>query len=433
MTSTAPRVARVAVIAALAAHVGMLSWQELSRARSAPQHDHEGMQHAPQGHEKHRDERGTPPAPQGHEKRRDERGTPPAPRGQDAPAHDEEAHPRSEVHLEPRGARAIGVRIEEVRRESLAATFRAVAVVVPDESRVSHVHTLVSGVVERLFVSTTGAEVRAGQALFGIFSPELFAAQAEYLAVRGAASPGLPSTVAFGARRRLKLLGMSESEVRAIEASGEPRRLVTVHAPRPGIVLRRSVALGARVEPGSELVLVADLSRVWVVAEIPASDLESVSVGASAMLELPASGLAPFESHVEYVAPTLTESTATLRVRFAADNAGGALRPGSFGTATFRGAPRTGLTASRDAIVDTGKSRHVFVVAGEHHYVPRRVRLGAIVGERVLVLEGLDEGEAIVASGVFLLDSESRLRATGGGHAHMHAPTSTEPEPAHHH
>ena len=141
-------------------------------------------------------------------------------------------HPRAEVEIDQAQLDTIGVRIEKVRQETISEALRTVATVVPDESRVSHVHTRVSGWIERLYVNTTGERVRAGQPLAGIFSQELLASQTEYLSARRAAATGPRSAVVEGSRSRLKVLGMTDGEIRAIEESGEPRRLVTVTAPR---------------------------------------------------------------------------------------------------------------------------------------------------------------------------------------------------------
>jgi Cu(I)/Ag(I) efflux system membrane fusion protein len=213
---------------------------------------------------------------------------------------------------------------------------------------------------------------------------------------------------------------MTDEEIRAIEEAGAPRRLVTVIAPRTGVVLRRGISVGTAVDPSTEIVTVADLSRVWVLAEVPEADIPSIQVGTPAGLDFPAWGPEPIEERVEFLYPTLSERTRTLRVRFDVENRGGSLRPGLYGSATFRVEPRPALTVPRDAIVDTGSSQHVFAVVGERHFVPRPVKLGVWLDQRVEVREGLIAGEYIVASGVFLIDSESRLRASGTGTGHAH-------------
>lgn len=347
----------------------------------------------------------------------------------------EAAQARVAVDLSEQQLQSIGVRLERVQRETITQPLRAIATVVPDESRVSHVHARVSGWLEQLYVNTTGQPVRAGEPVAGVYSQDLFATQTEYLSALkfGQAGPG--SAVVEGARTRLKLLGMAEAEIADIERRGEARRLVTLTAPRSGVVMHRGISAGTAVDPSTEILTVADLSTVWVWAEVPESGARQIAIGAAAHLDFPALGREPVEARVDFLYPTLTERTRTLRVRFSVPNPDGVLRPGLFGTAIFQSSPHDTLMISRDAVVDTGMSQHVFVVVEPGRFEPRKVTLGARMPDRVEVLQGLAESEEIVASGVFLLDSESRLRASGGagtGHAAHGGSAPAEPaaEPA---
>jgi len=340
------------------------------------------------------------------------------------------SHPR--VPVDAAATQSLDIRLATVERTSLTQSVRAVATVVPDESRISHVHTRVAGWIEHLHVNTTGERVKAGQTIARIFSQELLSSQTEYLSARkNATASGIMTAVIASGRTRLEVLGMSPAEIDAIEASGEPRRLVTVVAPRSGVVVDRGVTAGASVDPSTTLVTIADLSRVWVLAEVPEASIPALRGGIAAELDFPGSRLVPFPAAVDFVYPTLTERTRTLRVRFSAANPGGALRPGLYGTATFQSAGPDAITVPRDAIVDTGLQQHVFVAAGGR-FEPREVTLGAQLADRVEIRTGLKEGEQIVASGVFLLDSESRLRATGGAGGHQHgAPPTADPHAGH--
>ena len=340
------------------------------------------------------------------------------------------ASTHNRVPVDVAAARSLDIRLETVGRESLTQTVRAVATIVPDESRISHVHTRVAGWIEHLDVNTTGEEVRAGQPLAHIFSQELLSSQTEYLAARrSTAAAGITSSVIASGRTRLGILGMTPDEIDAIEQAGEPKRLVTVVAPHGGVVVNRGVTVGTSVDPATTLLTVADLSRVWVLAEVPEASIPAVRVGASAQLDFPASGRPPFAARVDFVYPTLTERTRTLRVRLSAANPRGALRPGLYGTAAFESAGQNVITVPRDAIVDTGLQQHVFVATGDQ-FEPRPVVVGAQLVDRVEIREGLREGEQIVASGMFLLDSESRLRATGGTGGHSHgAPAGQQEAP----
>jgi Cu(I)/Ag(I) efflux system membrane fusion protein len=187
------------------------------------------------------------------------------------------------------------------------------------------------------------------------------------------------------------------------------------------------------VDPSTTLLTIADLSRVWILAEVPEANIPAVRVGARAQLDFPASGRAPFTARIDFLYPTLSERTRTLRVRFSVANPGGGLRPGLYGTAAFESAGQDVITVPRDAVVDTGLQQHVFVATGVatgDRFEPRAVTLGVQLADRVEVRAGLEEGERIVAAGVFLLDSESRLRATGGAGGHSHgAPAAPQEKP----
>jgi Cu(I)/Ag(I) efflux system membrane fusion protein len=340
-------------------------------------------------------------------------------------------HDRVAVDVNAATIQELGIRLEVVGRQSLTQEARAVATIVPDESRISHVHTRVAGWVEQLDVNTTGETVAVGQPLARIFSQELLSSQTEYLAARrNTAASGISSAVIASGRTRLTVLGMAPAEIDAIEQSGEPRRLVTVLAPRSGVVVNRGITEGTSVDPSTTLLTIADLSRVWVLAEVPEANIPGIRVGTTAQLDFPASGRPPFAARVDFVYPTLTDRTRTLRVRFSAANPNGGLRPGLYGTAAFESAGQPVITVPRDAVVDTGLQQHVFVATGDR-FEPRAVTLGVQLTDRVEVRSGLTEGERIVAAGVFLLDSESRLRATGGAGGHNHgAPTKPQDTPA---
>ena len=172
----------------------------------------------------------------------------------------------------------------------------------------------------RALVNTTGQVVRAGEPLARIFSQELLSSQTEYLTARRYAASGLTSAVVESGRTRLGVLGMSEAEIDAIERSGEPMRLVTVVAPQSGVVVHRGISVGTAVDPSTELVTVADLSSVWALAEVPESDSAAIGVGTLATLEFPGSGRAAFNARVEFIYPTLTERTRTVRVRLVVSN-----------------------------------------------------------------------------------------------------------------
>ena len=336
---------------------------------------------------------------------------------------------RATVAIEAGQAHGVDLQVATVGKRDVVEELSVPVTVVPDESRISHIHTRVSGWIEHLHVGNTGELVRAGQPIADIFSQELFASQVEYLAARAMSGP--PTAVAESGRARLAFFGMSASDIRAIEKAGKPNRVVTLYAPRSGILAHRGISVGTAVDPSTEIAIVLDLSRIWVVAEVPEFSAASVRKGMLAQLAFGSDGKITLPARVEFIDPMLTEATRTLKVRFSLPNAGGELRPGMYGTALFKAPARSALMVARDALVDTGAARYVYVVKGDGVYEPRSVRVGVRLKEAIEIVDGLQEGEKIVTSGVFLLDSESRLRASGGqGTSHGgHGQAASEPAP----
>ena len=327
---------------------------------------------------------------------------------------------RADLVLDEQAAQAADLRSSKVERHEIEVPLRAAAVIVPDESRVTHIHSRITGWIERLYINTTGQAVRAGEPIASVFSQEIYATQAELLSALHADRHAPPSAVADAARTRLRLLGVTDAELAEIERSGTARRLVTLVAPHGGVVIRRGVSAGTSIDPATEIATIADLSRVWAWAEIPESAISQVEVGSRADLEFPGPNLTVSGARLEVLYPTLTERTRTVRGRFVLDNPHGALRPGLYGTATFAGVRREALMIPRDAVVDSGRTQHVFVQHEKGHIEPRQVTLGARLAEQIEIVDGLAPGESVLVSGVFMLDSESRLRASGGagtGHA----------------
>ena len=330
----------------------------------------------------------------------------------------EQAAARAAVEVPNEKLEALGVRFEPVEMRRIENPVRAVATVVADESRVTHVHARVSGWLEELYVNTTGQSVRAGEPLAGVFSQELYSSQQEFVSALRRAGDGPASAVPEAARTRLELLGMGRAEIERLEKTGEARRLVTISAPKSGVVVNRAVSAGTAVDPSTEIVTLADLSVVWVIAEVAESDAAQVRAGSTATLSFPMARTDNFAAKVEFIYPTLTERTRTVRVRLPVSNKDGLLRPGMYGNAEFAVAAREALTVARDAVIDTGNAQHVFVHTAQNMLEPRTIKVGARLADRMEVIEGLEPGDHVVTTGVFLIDSESRLRASGStGHA----------------
>lgn len=347
--------------------------------------------------------------------------------------------PRASVELDDRGLRLAGVRTVPVRKGRISVALRAAGTVVPDETRIRHVHTKVAGWVETLFVNYTGQSVQAGAPLLSIYSPELLASQEEYLraldTVARLSDSSFPEVrraaeeLRAAARRRLTLLDVPEAEIEELAARRESRRLVTLPSPVSGYVTAKNVVEGHRVEPGMELFQVTDLSRVWIEANLFESDIPRVRLGQRAVVDLPFDPSRRLEGRVVFISPTLEPATRTLPVRFEFQNPALALRPGMFAQVDLDVAAVDGLVIPDSAVLDTGREQVVFVRSVDATFVPRTVMLGARGGAEVQVVRGLWEGEEVAVQANFLLDSESRLRAAFAGTAPAPPPPHQEHSP----
>jgi Cu(I)/Ag(I) efflux system membrane fusion protein len=349
----------------------------------------------------------------------------------DAPPAEGVPEGTTEVTLALDRVQAIGVRTALVESASSAEGLRVTASVEAPEGGIAEVHARASGFLEGISVKDTGAKVKAGQLLASIYSPEVFQAEQELLATSGwsAAAPGLSSRTTDAARQRLELLGVGRAAIdRMIETKKAPRT-IGLTAPISGYVVEKSVVLGSYVTPDTRLYRIADLDHVYIIAHAYPHQLAAIhrgDTGHYTSAELPGRAIS---AKVDLVYPDVDLVTRTARVRFVVDNRDLALVPGQFGTIELPGAEASGVTIPVDAVVDTGRATYVFVVQGDR-YVPRSVELGERIEaemraegtgadagppdftERFLVRRGLAEGERVVSGATFLVDAESRLRAS---------------------
>lgn len=306
-----------------------------------------------------------------------------------------------------------GVATVLVEKRTISDPVRTVAAIAADETRLAKVQTRFSGWIETLRVNETGQKVGKGDVLAEIFSRELFTAQQEFLnAARWSegSGPDVSESLRKQARQRLELLGVAPAEIDAIEKRGEPLRALPIRSPVGGYVTFKNAVQGAFVEPGTELFEISDLSRVWAWAEVYERDLARIAVGQPATLTVAAVPGDVFEGKVTFLQPTLDPQSRTVRARIELSNPKLVLRPGMYGDVEISAATREGLVVPREAVVDTGDRQYVFVEVEPLRYQPREVKTGTRSGDHLLILEGLTQGERVVTSGNFLLDSESRLR-----------------------
>lgn len=343
---------------------------------------------------------------------------------------------RQAVQLSPAQERALGVVYTTVGREDMVRTVRTVGVVQAAEPNITDITPKIDGFIEELFVDFTGETVRRGQPLLTLYSPTLVAAQEELLTAIRLADLVDPSageawrnaqSMLDAARRRLAYFDITVEQVEQVETTGRATKTLTLVAPFTGIVLEKHVVEGQRVMPGMQLYRLADLSSVWVEGEVFEQDLQFVTTGAQAHIEVAAYPGQHLMGRVSFVYPVVDVQSRTNRIRVTVPNRDTRLKPGMFAT-VFLDA-RIGsdvLVVPLEAVVVTGVRNLVFVRDGEGVLTPREVVLGARTGERVQILDGLVEGETIVSSANFLIDAESRLATTAGGMPGMqHASDST--------
>ncbi len=313
----------------------------------------------------------------------------------------------------------IGVRSEMARYAALEQEIRTVGTVGYDERGFTQVTLKVSGWVREVFVNSIGRPVRKGEPLFTLYSPDILATQDEYLlAVKTQAqlvtSPlddakaNAVSLVA-SARERLRLWDVTDAQIAALERRGTAEPLLTVYAPSSGIVLKREALPGTYVEPGTTLYEIADLSAIWVFADIYESEVAAVKLNQQASVTFAAYPGETFRGTVSYIYPSLNTETRTVRVRLELANPGLKLKPGMYGNVSLQTDAGHTLVVPKEAVLETGLRQLVFMDRGHGRYEPASVKLGRRSQDYVEVMEGLKEGDRIVTSANFLLDAESKL------------------------
>jgi Cu(I)/Ag(I) efflux system membrane fusion protein len=330
---------------------------------------------------------------------------------------------RQPVHLTEAQEQTLGVRYLTVGTSSLERTIRTVGRVVVAEDRVADVTLKVDGFIEDLFVSTTGEAVRKGQPLLTLYSPELVAAQEELLTAKRLASR-IDETaeeawrgaqlMLEAARRRLAYWDITEQQIQLLESTGEVTKTLAITSPVGGIVLEKHVLEGQKVDPGTLLYRIADLSEVWVEGDVFEQDLQLIEPGAEAHIEVSAYPGEHLMGRVSFVYPFLDVASRTNRVRVSLPNSDLSLKPGMYATMFFEAQiAETAVAIPMEAVLVTGERNLVFVREGDL-LQPREVVLGQQASDLVQILSGLVAGDVIVASANFLIDAESRLAATGG-------------------
>jgi len=338
------------------------------------------------------------------------------------------------IKIDPVVVQNIGVKVEDVVKRKLNKTIRAVGKVDYDERRVYSVNSKIMGWVEKLYVDYTGKLIHKGEPLMELYSPELVSTQEEYLqALRYRKSMQQSSLeearkgsddLIQSAKRRLQYWDIPESEIKALEERGTPNKTMTIYSPADGIVMEKMVQKGQNIMGGMELFKIADLSTVWVLADVYQYELPWVKVGGQVEIELSYLAGKSFKGTITYVYPYLNMETKTAKVRVEVQNTQDfELKPGMYATVKIS-SPTTvfDVAVPEDAIIRSGERNIAVMALGGGYFDPREVKLGLTAEGYVQILDGIREGEKIVVSSQFLIDSESNLKAAisqMAGHAGM--------------
>lgn len=333
------------------------------------------------------------------------------------------------VMLSPEKQQLIGVRTGEVKRERLERTIRTVGRLTPDETKIARIHVKVSGWVDKVNVDFVGKRVEKGEPLFTLYSPELVSTQEEYLiARRGEQYLGKSSyrdvsqsadSLLRAARERLRLWDISDDQIRKLDETGEAQRTMTLYSPIAGFVMARQAYEGMRVTPETELYEIADLSHIWVEADIYEYEADYVKVGQPASMQLSYFPGKTYRGRVTYVYPTLDPKSRTVKVRLEFPNPGFELKPDMYADVDLKVNYGNQVVVPAEAVLDSGTRQLVFLARPGGYFEPREVKVGPRLEDHYVVLSGVEPGDTIVTSGNFLIDSESRLSSATGGMAGM--------------
>lgn len=337
-------------------------------------------------------------------------------------AGEEESASAHTIRIDPVTTQNMGIRTTTVRRGPLIKTIRTVGRVDYDEQLVTFVDTKFSGWIEKLDVDETGQHVDKGQLLFSVYSPELYAAQQEYLSAvqnlpRLEASTFAPAReeaakLVEAAVTKLKYFDVSDEQIETLRETETIEKSLAIHSPATGIVTEKMALEGMYVKPGMRLYTIADLSRVWVYVDVYEYQLPWIRVGQRATMTLPYIPGERFEGQVVYIYPYLEQQTRVIKVRMEFENPALALKPGMYANVKLESElQRDALLIPRESYIDSGTRQVVFVDRGEGKFAPRDIQVGVEAEDGMVeVLYGLDEGEVIVTSGQFMLDAESKLK-----------------------
>ena len=322
---------------------------------------------------------------------------------------DEAGGDGSSVTIAPEMVQNLGVRTAVAERSRLWRGIDTVGYVDYDESMVSHIHLRTEGWIEHLAAHSEGERIRKGETLLELYSPELVNAQSEFVQAIKVGNKGL-----IGAsRERLAALGIPADQISRLEKTHKVQQNIVIRAPKDGVVSHLAVRHGMYVKPEKQVMTLADLSSVWILAEVFERQVDWVKVGQTAEVSLAFLPGRTWEGKVEYIYPSLDPVTRTLKVRLRFPNPDESLKPNMYANVKIYGGPGNDVVVIPiEALIRTGREERVIIARGEGHFESRQVHAGIESGDWVEINEGVDAGENIVISGQFLIDSEASLKAS---------------------
>ncbi len=342
-----------------------------------------------------------------------------------------------EVTIEPDRLQLIGLTTARVERRTPESNLHLVGFVAPDETKISNINIRTSGWVSHLFVDQTGQYVKKGELLLSLYSQDLYQAEQDYILAREAAAQksednslnNIRGQILIAARERLRLLGLPEDEMGQLEKTGAATPDLGLRSPFSGYVMQKNVYSGQYISPDQNLFTIADLSTVYLIAEVYERDISGIHIGQEAVMHLTAYPGVKFPGKVAFIYPSVSDPSRTLQIRLQFPNPDLRLRPGMYAEIDLAGGNNMILAAPADAIINAGDMQYAFVVHDKIHFQPRLVTVGRQYDDWVEILSGLSAGDEVVTNANFLIDSESRLKAaivgmgsgqadTTSGHSH---------------
>lgn len=331
------------------------------------------------------------------------------------------------VHISPARQQLIGVRTAPIGRQKVEGTVRTVGMLAYDETRTAQIHTRVSGWVEQLYVDYVGKPVHRGQPLFAVYSPDLATAQADYLVALQArqkladnANADLRAgadALVSAARERMRRWSVSDAQIAELEATGKPPRTVAIASPFDGVVLEKDAFAGQYVTPEMTSFKLADLTSIWAVGQVFEYEAARLHVGDPVEVEFPYGQAARREARIDFVYPDVDPATRRVRFRVTLDNRDRKLKPDTYVNLIWHGESSDRLVIPREAVLDTGPRKYALLALADGYFEPRDIQVGPAIGAFYPVMSGVAEGDRVVTSAQFLVDSETNLMAAMQGMA----------------